>query len=173
MQQRKVLEEDDSVESEATFLGQRKKQRLEDSDDDVPFFGPNGLLDDAERERIKQEQKKRRERKKQRPHGSDSYEDVPLISRREDEQESQQPFTTTEAYLPEEVARLSQEELNVEAVDEAQFRLATADSLASTPSKNEVEVQVSRSFYDAEDVVRVAAAKMKSFTGKAMLKIKK
>jgi hypothetical protein len=135
-------------------------------------------LDDAYRERIKQEQKKRRERKKQRPHGSDSDEDVPFFSRREEEQESQQPFTTTEDHLPdspdpEEVAGLSQAELNAEAVDEAQFRLATADSLASSPSKNEVEVQVSRLLYDAEDVVRVVAAKMKSFTGKATLKITK
>ncbi len=112
----------------------QKRKVLEDSYDNVPIFGPNGLLEDADQERIKQEQKKRRERKKQRPHGSDSDEDVPFFSRREEEQESQ-------------------------AVDEAQFRLATADSLASTPSKNEVEVQVSRSLYDAEDLVRVAAAK--------------
>jgi hypothetical protein len=127
-----------------------KRKILEDSDasDDVPIFGPNGLLEDADRERIKQEQKKRRERKKQRPHGSDSDEDVPFCFRRE-------------------------EELNAGAVDDSQFRLATADSLASTPSKNEVEVQVSRSLYDAEDVVRVVAAKMKSFAGKASLKITK
>jgi hypothetical protein len=151
----------------------QKRKVLEDSDDDVPIFGPNGLLEDADRERIKQEQKKRRERKKQRPHGSDSDEDVPFFFRREEEQESQQPFTTTEDYLPEEVAGLSQAELNAEAVDEAQFRLATYDSLASTPSKNEVEVQVSRSLYDAEDLVRVAAAKMNRFTGKATLKITK
>ncbi len=59
-----------------------KRKVLEDSDDDVPIFGPNGLLGDADRERIKQGQKKRRERKKQRPHGSDSDEDVPFFSNR-------------------------------------------------------------------------------------------
>jgi hypothetical protein len=65
---------------------------------------------------------------------------------------------------------LSQEELNAEGVNEAQFRLATADSLASTPSKNEVEVQVSRSLYDAEDVIRVAAAKVNASPAKLLSK---
>jgi hypothetical protein len=79
-----------------------------------------------------------------------------------------------EDYLKEEVAGLSQEELNAGAVDEAEYRLGVAESLASTPSKNELEVSQSFSKQedvDREDAARKAAAEMRSF-GKGTLKIR-
>jgi hypothetical protein len=66
---------------------------------------------------------------------------------------------------------LSQEELNAEAVDEAAARLGIAASMASTPSKTELEV--SCSFHNEEDVAGTAAAKMTRFEGKDTLKISK
>ncbi len=84
------------------------------------------------------------------------------------------PFTAArEDYLKEEVAGSSQQELNVVAVDEAEYRIGVAESLASTPSKNELEG--SQSFSKEadvarEDVARKAAAEMTSF-GKGTLKI--
>jgi hypothetical protein len=114
-----------------------KKARLEDSDDEVPLFGPNGQA-----EKIRQP---------------------------EEEQESQQPLAP-EDYLKQEVAGWPQEDLNAEAVDEAEARLGIAESMASTPSKNKFEV--SRSFQD-DDVARMAAAKMTRFEGKGTLKITK
>jgi hypothetical protein len=65
----------------------------------------------------------------------------------------------------------SHEELNVEAVDEAETRLGVLESLASTPSRNESEV--SHSFQDDDEIARKAAAKMTRFAGKETLKIKK
>ena len=69
---------------------------------------------------------------------------------------------------------MSQEELNAGAVDEAEYRLGVAKSLASTPSKNELEVSQSFSKQedvDREDAARKAAAEMTSF-GKGTLKIR-
>ena len=60
---------------------------------------------------------------------------------------------------------MSQEELNAGAVDEAESRLGVAESLASTPSKNELEVSQSFSKQEdvaREDVARKAAAEMTS-----------
>ena len=137
------------------------KQRIEDSDDDVPVYGP-----EAEKIAVK---KARLE---------DSDDEVPLfgpngqaekILQPEEEQESQQPLAP-EDYLKQEVAGWPQEDLNAEAVDEAEARLGIAESMASTPSKNKFEV--SRSFQD-DDVVRMAAAKMTRFEGKGTLKITK
>ena len=69
---------------------------------------------------------------------------------------------------------MSQEELNVLAVDEAEFRIGVAESLASTPSKPELEISQSFSKQedvDREDAAREAAAEMTSF-GKGTLKIR-
>ena len=66
---------------------------------------------------------------------------------------------------------MSQEELNADAVDEAEARLGIAESLASTPAK--IALEVSRSFHDEEDIARTAAAKKKRFEGKDTLKISK
>ncbi len=93
-------------------------------------------------------------------------------ARREAEQDSQQPFTAPEDYLTQEVAGLSQEEVNAGAVDESEVLPGIAASLASTPSRNEVEVEVSRPFHDAEDLARIAAAKMIRFVGKDTIKIR-
>ena len=82
-----------------------------------------------------------------------------------------QQGATPEDYLPQEVTGLSQEELNAEAVDEAEARLGIAESMASTPSKNEFDV--SRYVRDEEDIARTAAAKMTRFGGKDTLKISK
>jgi hypothetical protein len=92
------------------------------------------------------------------------------IRQQEEEQESQQPLAP-EDYLKQEVACWTQEDLNAEAVDEAEARLGIAESMASTPSKNKFEV--SRSFQDDDDVARMAAAKMTRFAGKGTLKITK
>ena len=70
------------------------------------------------------------------------------------------------------VAGYLQEELNAGAVDESEVRLGIAASLASTPSRNKVEVEVSRLFHDEEDVARIAAAKMTRFVGKDTIKIR-
>ncbi len=79
------------------------------------------------------------------------------------------PFTAArEDYLKEEVAGLSREELNVVAVDEAEFRIGVAESLASTPSKKSLSFSKQE---DAEDMARKAAAKMTSF-GKETLIIR-
>ncbi len=139
-------------------------KRIQDSDDDVPVFGPNA-------EKLAW--------KKARLEDSDSDDDMPLFGRnslsekirqQEEEQESQQPLAP-EDYLKQEVAGLTQEDLNAEAVDEAETRLGIAESMASTPSKNKFEV--SRSFQDDDDVARMAAAKMTRFAGKGTLKITK
>jgi hypothetical protein len=50
----------------------------------------------------------------------------------------------------------------VVAVDEAKFRIGVAESLASTPSKTELEV-VSQSLSKQEVVARKDAAKVTSF----------
>ncbi len=68
---------------------------------------------------------------------------------------------------------MSQEELNVVAVDEADFRIGVAESLASTRSKPKLEV--SQSFSEQmdvarEDAARRAAAIITSF-GKGTLEI--
>ena len=133
------------------------KRRIEDSDDDVPVFGPNGEKLAWKKARLE--------------------DDMPLfgpngqaekIRQPEEEQESQQPLAP-EDYLKQEVAGWPQEDLNAEAVDEAEARLGIAESMASTPSKNKFEV--SRSFQD-DDVARMAAAKM-TLEGKGTLKITK
>jgi hypothetical protein len=81
------------------------KPRMEDSNDDVPLFGPNSL---AEKIAVK---KARLE---------DSDDDMPIfgpnclaeqICRQEEEQKSQQPLAPKD-YLKQEVAGLSQEDLN-------------------------------------------------------------
>ena len=124
-----------------------------DSNDDVPLIGPNCLG-----EKIKAKRKA--------ACISDSDDDVPVC------EDSQQPFTAPEDYLTQEVAGYSQEELNAGAVDESEVRLGIAASLASTPSRNKVEVEVSRLFHDEEDVARIAAAKMTRFVGKDTIKIR-
>ena len=132
---------EDSDDDDCIFAERRAKKlvvktaRLEDSDDDKPLFGPNGLA-----EKIRQQ---------------------------EEEQESQQPLSP-EDFLKQEVG-LSHEELNLVAVEEADLRLGVAESLASTPSRNEYEV--SRSFQDDDEIARKAAAKMTRFAGKETLKI--
>jgi hypothetical protein len=106
------------------------KRRIEDSDDDVPIF--------AER---RAEKISRLE---------DSDDNLPLfgpnglaekIRQQEEEQESQQPLDP-EDYLKQEVdgPGFSHEDLNVEAVAQAEARLGALESLASTPSRNEYEV---------------------------------
>ena len=140
------------------------KRRMEDSDDDTPIF--------AERRAKKLFENNARL--------EDSDDDnTPLfgpnglaekIRQQEEEQESQQPLAP-EDFLKQEVDGFSHEELNAEAVDEAEVRLGVAESLASTPSRNEYEV--SRSFQDDDEIARKAAAKMTRFAGKGTLKVKK
>ena len=111
---------------------------------------------------------------------ADSDDDMPIfgpnglaekiLRQQEEEQESQQPLAP-EDFLKQEVDGFSHEELNAEAVDQAEVRLGVAESLASTPSRNEYEV--SRSFQDDDDLARKAAAKMTRFAGKGTLKITK
>ncbi len=97
----------------------KKKERIEDSDDDIPLFGPDRLG--------------AKTRKKER--NEDSDDNIPLfasdglmekIRQQEEEQESQQPLAP-DAYLnlilKQEVTGLSQMELNAEAVDEAEVDL--------------------------------------------------
>ena len=134
------------------------KRRIEDSDDDVPIFGPN---------------------RRRAAHLEDSDDDKPLfgpncraekICLQEEEQESQQPLSP-EDYLKQEVDGFSHEELNAEAVYHAEVRLGVAKSLMSTPSKNDFEV--SRLFQDDDEIVRKAAAKMTRFEGKGTLRVTK
>ena len=106
---------------------------MADSDDDIPIFGPMSRAVRA----------------------ADSDDDTPLFGPMSRAAKMQKlcnaPFTAArEEYLKEEVAGLSQEELNVVAVDEAEFRIGVAESLASTPSKPELEI--SQSFSEQEDV---------------------
>ena len=137
----------------------RRQSRIEDSDDEDPIFGPNGRA--AKLARL-----------------ANSDDDVPLfgpnglaekIRQQEEEQESQQPLSP-EDYLKQEVGP-SHEELNLVAVEQAEFRLGVAESLASTPSKNDFEV--SRSFQDDDEIARKAAAKMTRFEGKGKLRVTK
>jgi hypothetical protein len=126
---------------------------MADSDSlaDTPLFGPE------------------RGRKR----AADSDDDIPLFGPMSRPAKMQKPCPP-EDYLKEEVAGLSQEELNAGAVDEAELRLGVAESLASTPSKNELEVSQSFSKQedvDREDAARKAAAEMTSF-GKGTLKIR-
>ena len=140
------------------------KRRMEDSDDDKPIF--------AERRAKKLFENNARL--------EDSDDDnTPLfgpnglaekIRQQEEEQESQQPLAP-EDFLKQEVGGFSHEEMNAEAVDQAEVRLGVARSLASTPSRNEYEV--SRSFQDDDEIARKAAAKMTRFAGKGTLKVKK
>ena len=165
-------------------MPRRKARRLEDSDADIPVFGPDGPVA-KKKERIEDSYDEipifgpYRLGAKKKERIEDSDDDIPLfapngpvekISQQEEEQESQQPFSP-EDYLKQEVAGLSQEELNAEAVDEAEARLGIAASMAGTPPKTELEV--SCSFHDEEDVARTAAAKMTCFKGKDTLKISK
>ena len=125
--------------------------KMADSDSDTPLFGPE------------------RGRKR----AADSDDDIPLFGPMSRPAKIQKPCPP-EDYLKEEVAGLSQEELNAGAVDEAEYRLGVAESLASTPSKNELEVSQSFSKQedvDREDAARKAAAEMRSF-GKGTLKIR-
>jgi hypothetical protein len=92
------------------------------------------------------------------------------IRQQEEEQESQQPLAP-EDFLKQEVGGFSHEDLNAEAVDQAEVRLGVAESLASTPTRNEYEV--SRSFQDDDEIARKAARKMTRFAGKGTLKVKK
>jgi hypothetical protein len=140
------------------------KRRIEDSDDDDPIF--------AERRAKKLVEKIARL--------EDSDDDnTPLfgpnglaekIRQQEEEQESQQPLAP-EDFLKQEVDGFSHEDLNAEAVDQAEVRLGVAESMASTPSRNEYEV--SRSFQDDDEIARKAAAKMTRFAGKETLKVTK
>ena len=138
------------------------KRRIEDSDDDVPIF--------AER------------RAEKKAHLEDSEDDnMPLFGPNKirqleqgEEQVSQQPLAP-EDYLKQEVngPGFSHEDLNVEAVAqaEARLRVGALESLASTPSRNEYEA--SRSFQDDDEIARKAAAKMTRFAGKETLKVTK
>jgi hypothetical protein len=138
---------------------------MEDSDDDKPIF--------AERRAKKLFENKARL--------EDSDDDnTPLFGpnglaekirqQEEEEQESQQPLAP-EDFLKQEVDGFSHEDVNAEAVDQAEVRLGVAESLASTPTRNEYEV--SRSFQDDDEIARKAAAKMTRFAGKGTLKITK
>ena len=140
-------------------MPKRRNSGFEDSDDDVRIF--------AERRAEKKAQLE------------DSDDDKPLfgpnglaekIRQQEEEQESQQPLAP-EDFLKHEVDGFSHEELNAEAVDQAEVRLGVAESLASTPSRNEYEV--SRSFQDDDEIARKAATKMTRFAGKGTLRVKK
>jgi hypothetical protein len=92
-------------------------------------------------------------------------------------------FSAGEDYLEEEVAGMSQQEsqdLNAEAVDEAEARLGKDASNANTQIEDSdddepifgPEADMRRLLNDQEDVVRQAAAKMNNrFKGKSALKI--
>ncbi len=131
---------------------------MADSDDEIPIFGPMSRAVRA----------------------VDSDDDTPLFGPMSRAAKMQNlcpaPFTAdSKDYLKEEVAGLSQEELNVVAVDEAEFRICVAESLANTPLKP--ELNVSQSFSEQEDVAREdaarrAAAIITSF-GKGTIKIRK
>ena len=126
------------------------KRRIEDSDDDVPIFAKRraekkALLEDSEDDNMPL-------------FGPNSVAEKIRQREQEEEQESQQPLAP-EDYLKQEVngPGFSHEDLNVEAVDQAEARLGLLESLASTPSRNESEV--SRSFQDDDEIARKAAAK--------------
>ena len=131
------------------------KRRIEDSDDDVPIFGPN---------------------RRRAAYLEDSDDDKPLFGpnglaeKTRQQEEEQERHLSPEDYLEQEVGP-SHEELNVVAVEEAEARLGALESLASTPSRNEYEV--SRSFQDDDEIARKAAAKMTRFAGKETLKVTK
>jgi hypothetical protein len=92
-------------------------------------------------------------------------------------------FSAGEDYLEEEVAGMSQQEsqdLNAEAVDEAEARLGKDASNANTQIEDSdddepifgPEADIRRLLNDQEDVVRQAAAKTNNrFKGKSTLKI--
>ena len=92
-------------------------------------------------------------------------------------------FSAGEDYLEEEVAGMSQQEsqdLNAEAVDEAEARLGKDASNANTQIEDSdddepifgPEADMRRLLNDQEDVVRQAAAKTNNrFKGKSTLKI--
>jgi hypothetical protein len=92
-------------------------------------------------------------------------------------------FSAGEEYLEEEVAGMSQQEsqdLNAEAVDEAEARLGKDASNANTQIEDSdddepifgPEADMRRLLNDQEDVVRQAAAKTNNrFKGKSTLKI--
>ena len=124
---------------------------MADSDSDTPLLGPE------------------RGRKR----AADSDDDIPLFGPMSRAAKMKKPCPP-EDYLKEEVAGLSQEELNAGAGDEAEYRLSVAESLASTPSKNELVLPQSFSKQEdvaREDAARTAAAEMTSF-GKGTLKIR-
>ena len=140
------------------------KRRIEDSDDDVPIFAKRraekkALLEDSEDDNMPL-------------FGPNSVAEKIRQREQEEEQESQQPLAP-EDYLKQEVngPGFSHEDLNVEAVDQAEARLGALASLASTPSRNEYEA--SRSFQDDDEIARKAAAKMTRFAGKETLKVTK
>jgi len=93
-------------------------------------------------------------------------------------------FSAGEDYLEEEVAGMSQQEsqdLNAEAVDEAEARLGKDASNAKTQIEDSdddepilgPEADIRRLLNDQEDVVRQAAAKTNNrFKGKSTLKIR-
>ena len=135
------------------------KRRIEDSDDDLPIFEKKALLEDSEDDNMPL-------------FGPNRVAEKIRQREQEEEQESQQPLAP-EDYLKQEVngPGFSHEDLNVEAVDQAEARLGVLASLASTPSRNESEV--SRSFQDDDEIARKAAAKMTRFAGKETLKVTK
>ena len=153
----------------------KRKTRVEDSDDDVRIFEKEARLADSDDEMpLFGEANRKRfangESKKIRQQEEEQESQQPLApEEQEEEQESQQPLAP-EDYLKQEVG-LSHEDLNVEAVDQAEARLGVLASLASTPSRNESEV--SGSFQDDDEIARKAAAKMTRFAGKETLKITK
>ena len=132
------------------------KRRIEDSDDDLPIFEKKALLEDSDDDNMPL-------------FGPNRVAEKIRQREQEEEQESQQPLAP-EDYLKQEVG-LSHEDLNVEAVDQAEARLGVLASLASTPSRNESEV--SGSFQDDDEIARKAAAKMTRFAGKETLKVTK
>ena len=140
----------------------KRKTRVEDSDDDVRIFEKEARLADSDEERPLFG-----------PKGlAEKLGLAKKIRQQEEEQESQQPLAP-EDYLKQEVngPGFSHEDLNVEAVDQAEARLGVLASLASTPSRNEYEA--SRSFQDDDEIARKAAAKMTRFAGKETLKVTK
>jgi len=137
-------------------LGPCRVQKCRSQDD--PIFGPNS---------------------RRAAHLEDSDDYKPLfgpnglakkIRQQEEEQESQQPLAP-EDYLKQEVDGFSHEELNAEAVYHAEVRFGVAESLTSTPSKNDFEV--SHLFQDDDEIARKAAAKMTRFAGKGTIRVTK
>lgn len=141
----------------------KRKTRVEDSDDDVRIFEKEARLADSDDEKPLFG-----------PFWAEKLGLAKKIRQQEEEQESQQPLAP-EDYLKQEVngPGFSHEDLNVEAVAqaEARLRVGALESLASTPSRNEYEA--SRSFQDDDEIARKAAAKMTRFAGKETLKVTK